>query len=236
MDTCEHRNALKQTFLWFSPWPVNSPGCDSQAQSCVEGSTSRNTTMSFPIFPLLAQGRNEEVSQLYLHEQKGYVMSFFFLLKNHWFIFWRKDSIIWWSFFVLEMQQGKETQGKKHMHPSEHPQSTQPGRHSALCTSVVWLKDIMCFWGDTVRGEQKEIYTTLISFCIILGFYVSHYTKLWHVQDRWAAELPLKEKPNLSFSAVLPATTPLPSPWFMIPTLPLWFKAWWFVCIPAQAD
>lgn len=200
---------------------------------------SRNTTRRFPIFPLLAQGRNEEVSQLYLHEQKDYVTSFF-LLKNHWFYFLEKGFHHMMVFFrsrdaAREGNTRKETRASLRA-PWIHAHQTQPGGRRALCTSPVRLKDVTCFWGDTVRREQKEIYTTLISFCIILDFCWSHCTKLWHVQGRRAAEVPLKVKPNLSCSAVLPATTLSPSPWFMVPTLPLWFKAWRPVCIPAQAD
>lgn len=65
--------------------------------------------MSFPILSLLTQVRNEEVSQLYLHEQKKLLHDNLLSLQTSLVSFLEKELHRITTFFIPERQQGKET-------------------------------------------------------------------------------------------------------------------------------
>ena len=139
--------------------------------------------MSFSILSLLAQVRNEEVSQLYLHEQKSYFMMFFCLFKLHWFLFWKKNSIILQPFFIPERQQGEETHEERSRNrgaPCVPVYSTCNQKGLVICYCM-WLKDAYIFQSieNAVRRVHEKIYIMPISFCIILfSIPHTHYAKI----------------------------------------------------------
>lgn len=138
--------------------------------------------MSFPILSLLAQVRNEEVSQLYLREPKSYFLIIFSLFKLHWFCHWKKNSIVLQPSFIAERQQGKETYKERnriyntdvymHIVCARILQYVQAGVEFCYC---MWLKAASIFQGieNAVRRVHEKIHIMLVSFCIIL-FSICH--------------------------------------------------------------